>query len=161
MVTIADFAFRPPSITVRAGQTVTWANSGPSSHTATAGDGSFDTGVLRSGASASHRFTSAGTFAYVCSIHPRMHGTVRVLAVAGTEPGSTPKPGANPKRPPAAPAPAATSSSEARSTARTAPGSSAAAAAPRLPATGFDPLVPAALGAAALAAGAWGLRRVR
>jgi plastocyanin len=78
--TIADFSFAPATITVHAGDTVTWVNDGPSAHTATAGNGSFNTGVLKKGQSASHTFTQSGTYAYICAIHPFMHGTVVVLA---------------------------------------------------------------------------------
>jgi plastocyanin len=83
-VTIADFRFTPATITVHVGDTVTWTNHGPSPHTATASDGSFNTGVLNNGQSASHTFTKPGTFTYTCQIHPFMHGTVVVLAAAGT-----------------------------------------------------------------------------
>lgn len=86
-VVIKDFSFAPAALTVRAGDTVTWSNSGPSDHTATASDGSFDTGPLSRGRSGSHTFTAAGTFAYVCSIHPNMRGTVRVVAAAGGSKG--------------------------------------------------------------------------
>jgi len=90
-VTIADFSFTPASITIHVGDTVTWTNHGPSAHTATANNGSFNTGVLQKGQSASHTFTTAGTFAYICSIHPFMHGTVVVLAnTTSTTPATTP-----------------------------------------------------------------------
>ena len=79
-VTIADFSFTPATITIHVGDTVTWTNHGPSAHTATANNGSFNTGVLQKGQSASHTFTTAGTVTYICSIHPFMHGTVVVLA---------------------------------------------------------------------------------
>jgi hypothetical protein len=79
-VTIADFHFTPSATTVHVGDTVTWTNNGPSSHTATAGNGSFNTGILKPGQSASHTFTQAGTFTYDCQIHPFMHGTIVVLA---------------------------------------------------------------------------------
>ncbi len=79
-VAIRDFSFGPGTATITVGQTITWTNNGPSAHTATATDGSFDTGVLRPGQSASHTFTHSGTFSYVCQIHPFMHGTVVVLA---------------------------------------------------------------------------------
>jgi LPXTG-motif cell wall-anchored protein len=79
-VTVADFQFTPATITIHVGDTVTWVNHGPSAHTATASNGSFNTGVLQKGQSASHTFTTAGTFSYICSIHPFMHGTVVVLA---------------------------------------------------------------------------------
>jgi plastocyanin len=83
-VTIADFSFTPGSITVHVGDTIAWLNNGPSPHTATANNGSFDTGVLQKGHSASVTFHLPGTFAYHCSIHPFMHGTVVVLASAKT-----------------------------------------------------------------------------
>jgi hypothetical protein len=76
------------------GDTVTWANSGPSQHSATANDGSFDTGVLNKGASGSHTFSKAGTFAYHCSVHPNMHGTVQAQASSnGGNQGSSPSGG--------------------------------------------------------------------
>jgi hypothetical protein len=86
-VTIADFRFTPATITIRVGETVTWTNAGPSAHTASVRDGSFDTGVLQRGQSASHTFTRAGTFSYFCRIHPFMQGSVVVLAAA-TSPSS-------------------------------------------------------------------------
>jgi LPXTG-motif cell wall-anchored protein len=89
-VTISDFKFTPASITIHVGDTVTWTNSGPSAHTATANNGSFNTGVLQKGHSASHTFTTAGTFTYICSIHPFMHGTIVVLANT-TSTSTTPK----------------------------------------------------------------------
>jgi LPXTG-motif cell wall-anchored protein len=78
-VTIQDFAFHPGSVTVSVGDTVTWTNHDSTDHTATASDGSFDTGTLGRGQSGSHTFTRAGTFSYICSIHPNMHGTVVVV----------------------------------------------------------------------------------
>ena len=79
-----DFFFSPASVTISVGDIVTWHNSGHAPHTATADDGSFDTGTVAAGQSASHMFTSPGTFTYVCTIHPNMHGTVRVLAAGGS-----------------------------------------------------------------------------
>ncbi len=84
-VTMADFSFTPAAITISVGDTVTWTNSGPDEpHTATADDGSFDTGEVAVGGSASHTFTEAGTFPYTCSLHPdQMRGTVTVEAGGG------------------------------------------------------------------------------
>src|SRR5262249_57138532 len=79
-VTMGDFFFSPSSVTVAVGDTVTWTNNGQAPHNATADDGSFKTPDLNNGQSASHTFSSAGTFTYICTIHPNMHGTVRVLA---------------------------------------------------------------------------------
>jgi plastocyanin len=89
-VTIADFSFTPGAITVHVGDTIEWLNNGPSPHTATANNGSFDTGILQKGHSASVTFHLSGTFAYHCSIHPFMHGTVVVLASAKTSSSSGP-----------------------------------------------------------------------
>lgn len=88
-VTIADFQFTPSSTTVHVGDTVTWTNNGPSSHTATARDGSFDSGILKKGESASHAFTRPGTYAFYCKIHPFMHSTIIVLAAATSTTPST------------------------------------------------------------------------
>jgi plastocyanin len=79
-VTIGDFFFSPASVSIAVGDTVTWRNTGQAPHNATASDGSFKTQDLNNGQSASHTFTRAGTFSYICTIHPNMHGTVRVLS---------------------------------------------------------------------------------
>jgi plastocyanin len=86
--TISDFKFTPGTLTIHIGDSVTWTNDGPTDHTATANDGSFDTGTLKKGQSASHTFTKAGTFAYICAIHPFMKGTIVVQA--STTSASTP-----------------------------------------------------------------------
>jgi LPXTG-motif cell wall-anchored protein len=79
-VTIADFQFTPAQITINQGDTVTWTNNGPTAHSATAPDGSFDTGIFPAGQTRSHTFSDAGTFSYVCTPHPNMHGTIVVTA---------------------------------------------------------------------------------
>jgi plastocyanin len=75
-VTIRDFSFGPATLNIKVGDAVTWRNRGKTDHTATGK--SFDTGVLSPGTSGSFTFRRAGTFAYVCSIHPNMKGTVKV-----------------------------------------------------------------------------------
>jgi plastocyanin len=77
-VAIADFAFDPETITVDAGTKVTWANSDDAIHTATADDGSFDTGDLDKGDSKSITLEKPGTYAYFCRFHPFMKATVEV-----------------------------------------------------------------------------------
>ncbi len=127
-MTIADFSFTPATTTVHVGDTITWTNNGPSAHTVTARNGSFDSGILQKGASASHTFTSAGTFTYYCRIHPFMHGTIVVLAASATSsssPGTT-----NPTTPTASPA-AGTSGGSATAAAPT-------SSSPSLPLTGLD-----------------------
>jgi hypothetical protein len=75
-----NFAFSPASVTVNVGDTVTWTNRDNAPHNATADDGSFSTPNINDGQSASHRFTQPGTFSYICTIHPNMHGTIRVVS---------------------------------------------------------------------------------
>src|SRR5687768_16047374 len=88
-VDIRDFAFSPPTIEIRVGDTVRWTNRDTVAHTATAQNGSFDTGLLAEGESGSIRFTAAGTYRYVCTPHPNMTGTVVVRAAATVVPPNT------------------------------------------------------------------------
>jgi len=75
-IEIKGFAFNPATITVKKGTTVKWTNKDGIKHTAT-GSG-FDTGSLSKEGSGSTTFNEAGTFNYVCSIHPSMKGTIIV-----------------------------------------------------------------------------------
>lgn len=93
-VTIEGFAFSPSTVTVQVGDSVTWTNQDNTAHTATAGDGSFDTESLGTGESSTITFATAGTYAYACAIHPTMTGTVVVEAAAATPaPTTTPTAG--------------------------------------------------------------------
>ena len=87
-VTIADFHFDPATITINQGDTVTWNNNGPTAHSATANDGSFDTGILKKGQSGSHTFNQAGTFSYFCKPHPFMKASIVVQAASNSGGGS-------------------------------------------------------------------------
>lgn len=86
-VAISGFAFSPATVTINVGDRVTWTNADAVAHTATATGGAFDTGDIGQGQSASVRFTKAGTYAYFCTPHPSMTGTIRVRAASG---GGTP-----------------------------------------------------------------------
>ena len=99
-VTILSFAFTPPSVTINAGESVTWTNRDPVSHTATSNTGAFNTGPFGTGTSKTVTFAIAGTYAYHCSIHPSMTGTVTVLGPAPTPVPSTPLPTVAPTPPP-------------------------------------------------------------
>jgi plastocyanin len=77
-VSIDNFAFVPATLTVPAGSTVTWTNRDEEPHTVVANDGSFHSPGMGSQATFSYTFATAGTFDYVCSIHPFMHATVVV-----------------------------------------------------------------------------------
>ena len=68
----------PDPIRVKAGGTVTWTNRDEEPHTVVANDGSFHSPGMGSQATFSFTFSKAGTFDYVCSIHPFMRATVVV-----------------------------------------------------------------------------------
>ena len=78
-VEIEDFSYRPDPVTIEEGGKVIWKNRDSAPHTATAADGSFDTGTIEQGKIKSETFKQAGTFTYFCEIHPMMHGTVEVV----------------------------------------------------------------------------------
>jgi plastocyanin len=77
-VSIKDFAYAPPSLTVSKGTTVSFTNDDTTEHTATASGGGFDTGSIGPGKTKSVTLDSSGTFDYVCTFHPFMHGTITV-----------------------------------------------------------------------------------
>lgn len=78
-VQIVEFTYEPDPVVVQAGGKVIWQNEDTAPHTATADDGSFDTGTIEKGKLGSVTFKEPGTFTYFCEIHPTMHGTVEVV----------------------------------------------------------------------------------
>ena len=78
-VTIKDFAFSPAALSVKAGTTVVWTNQDSEPHTVrSVGSDTLKSTTLDDNATYSYTFTTAGTYAYHCSIHAEMHGTVIV-----------------------------------------------------------------------------------
>lgn len=77
-VTMEDFQFSPATVSINVGDSVTWTNSGSAPHNAVADDGSFETADLETGDSETVTFDEAGSFSYICTIHPEMKGTVDV-----------------------------------------------------------------------------------
>jgi amicyanin len=78
VVKIDNFTFAPPTITVRAGSTVTWVNDDDIPHAIAADDHSFKSKVMDTQERFSTTFAKPGTYSYFCSIHPRMTGKVVV-----------------------------------------------------------------------------------
>lgn len=78
IVDIKNFNYLPRTITIKAGESVTWTNSDLLGHTATADDNTWDTGNISNGESVSIKFEKAGTYTYHCQPHPVMKGTVIV-----------------------------------------------------------------------------------
>jgi plastocyanin len=80
-VSIQNFAFVPPNLSVVSGTTVTWTNKDSEQHTVSSDDGhSFESSAF--GRNQTFRFTAGapGTYTYTCRIHPFMHGTLTVTA---------------------------------------------------------------------------------
>ena len=77
-VSAKDFMFTPTSITVKAGTTVTWVNLDDEPHTIFSDAGLFRSSALDTKERFSFKFEKAGTYHYLCTIHPRMLGTVVV-----------------------------------------------------------------------------------
>jgi plastocyanin len=116
-VAISNFAFAPPTITVNVGDSVTWTNADTEQHTVTPDKpGAFKgSALIGTGSSYTVTFSTAGTFAYHCEVHPFMTGTVVVRGATKT----------------AAPTPSPRSS--ARPTPRTTPGQTPSARPTRSP----------------------------
>lgn len=74
-IEIAGFKFNPAELEVPAGTVVRFVNNDGAPHTATADDGSFDTGRLNRGDFADVEIP-AGTHAYICLFHPNMKATI-------------------------------------------------------------------------------------
>lgn len=66
---IQDFAFVPEELTIEAGDSVEWDNHDDATHTATAFDGSFDSGNLENGEAFTTTIDKPGIIEYECSIH--------------------------------------------------------------------------------------------
>jgi plastocyanin len=94
-VDISSFKFKPSSVTVKVGDTVTWVNHDSTPHTATK-SGTFDTGSLAKGQSGSHTFSTAGTYNYICSFHPFMKASVTVTGSSSGGGGSNGTSGGTP-----------------------------------------------------------------
>ena len=83
-------SYGPDSVSIRAGQTVTWRNTSIVTHSVTAdparspkaalppGVAGFDSGDIRAGEVFSRTFTVPGTYRYYCTHHDSMVGTIVV-----------------------------------------------------------------------------------
>ena len=78
-VEINNFDFFPRDLTVQAGSTVTWANGDAVPHDATDDAGGWGTGTLAQGESTTLTFDSPGVYQYLCTIHPNMKATLKVV----------------------------------------------------------------------------------
>jgi plastocyanin len=79
-VVIKQYAYSPASLTIDQGDTVTWTNQDSVQHDVmvTAGAAMVHSPMLSQGQSWSHTFTTAGSYSYICSVHPDMKASVTV-----------------------------------------------------------------------------------
>lgn len=77
-VAIRGFQYAPPTLTVRVGDTVVWKNADVVPHTATAKGKGLDTGAIAANGSGQYVAKKKGTYAYDCTFHPTMRGTLVV-----------------------------------------------------------------------------------
>jgi plastocyanin len=78
VITIDNFTFTPPEMTVAVGTTVKWVNHDDIPHLVVNKDKAFRSKALDTDDSFSYTFASAGTFDYFCALHPHMVGKVIV-----------------------------------------------------------------------------------
>jgi plastocyanin len=83
-VMIMGYAFSPANLTVRAGDSITWTNHDQAAHdvAVSSGPAAFHSPLLSTGQSWTFTFTAAGSYAYICSVHPDMRAQIVVLAGA-------------------------------------------------------------------------------
>ena len=77
-VAMTNFTFSPSSLTITKGTVVTWQNNDGVAHTSTSDNGVWDTGNILPAGNKTTTFGTAGTFAYHCTVHPMMTGTIVV-----------------------------------------------------------------------------------
>ena len=73
-----EYVFDPMRIKVKAGSSVTWTNNGKMPHDAQAQDGSWTTGEVAPGKSATVKFDKPGKYTYICKEHPWSYGEIVV-----------------------------------------------------------------------------------
>ncbi|OGF52886.1 MAG: hypothetical protein A2Z21_04320 [Candidatus Fraserbacteria bacterium RBG_16_55_9] len=82
IVGIENFSFKPATITLDVGTTVSWINRDSAPHTVTSSDRTLDSPTLKQGESFQFTFNTPGTYDYFCRIHPSMKARVVVMGGA-------------------------------------------------------------------------------
>jgi len=78
LVVMKNFDYSPMALTIPVGGTVIWKNLDGEPHTVVSVEGAFRSGALDQNDTFSFTFKKAGTYKYVCSIHPKMMATITV-----------------------------------------------------------------------------------
>lgn len=79
-IVIDNFTFAPTALKVKVGTTVTWVNHDDIPHSIVCPDLKMKSHPLDTDDTFSCKFEQAGTFEYICGLHPHMHGQVVVEA---------------------------------------------------------------------------------
>ena len=77
-ITMTPESYRPGDLTVQRGDTIVWRNTDIVVHSATSRTGAFDSGRLKAGAQFLCIAKDTGRFAYSCTKHKLMRGTLTV-----------------------------------------------------------------------------------
>jgi plastocyanin len=77
-VQITKNGFVPATVTITAGDSVTWRNADTVNHQVIANGGQFASPILAPGKTYTHQFSRSGTFHYHDALHTRLKGTVVV-----------------------------------------------------------------------------------
>ena len=78
-VTIENFTFKAPALSVPVGTTVTWKNEDDSPHRIGGKGGTFTSAALDTDDTFARTFTTPGEYSYICTIHPYMVGKIIVI----------------------------------------------------------------------------------
>ena len=79
-IMIDNFSFAPTPLNVKVGATVTWVNRDDIPHSIVCPDLQVKSHPLDTDDSFAYTFGRAGTYEYICGLHPHMHGQVVVEA---------------------------------------------------------------------------------
>jgi glucose/arabinose dehydrogenase/plastocyanin len=71
--------YDPNPAEISDGSKITWINNDITMHTATASDGSFDTGLIQAGSSGSAIVKGKGNVSYSCTLHPWMKASLNIV----------------------------------------------------------------------------------
>ena len=77
-VMIDNFRFSPIPLTVKAGSTITWLNRDDIPHSIVVPALGVHSHPMDTDESFAFRFDKAGTYDYICGLHPFMHGKIVV-----------------------------------------------------------------------------------
>jgi len=77
-VSIDNFSFTPPVVTVKPGTQITWINRDDIPHTVVSNENVFKSKALDTDDKFSFTMSKPGTYSYFCSLHPRMTAKVVV-----------------------------------------------------------------------------------